>query len=172
MLCYNQFKQKTEQFHTQNNSRNMQEILSNPYYFAPIAILIGCAIGLGFSYSYFIPKMTRIENKLREKASSLYATNHALEKTRYELVMLASDANEQFKWTDKAQQILADKNAEIELLREEIAILENALGKKQNVFNIRSYQTTQNRLDKIRSQQQRLLFDDSENVEINQRRSA
>ena len=148
----------------------MQEILTNPYYCVPIALLIGCAVGLGFSHSFYVPKINLIDNKLREKARSLYATNHALEKTRYELVMLASDANEQFKWTDKAQQILSDKNAEIELLREEITILENALGKKQNVFNIRSYKTTQNKLDKVRLKQQQLLFDDGE--EFEQRKSA
>jgi peptidoglycan hydrolase CwlO-like protein len=150
----------------------MQEILSNPFYFVPISLLIGCAIGLGFSHTFYIPKVNLFETKLREKARSLYATTHALEKTRYELVMLASDANEQYKWTDKAQQILADKNSEIELLREEIAILENALGKKQNVFNIRSYQTTQGKLAKVRSKQQRLLFDDGEYAEVEERKSA
>jgi hypothetical protein len=150
----------------------MQEILSNPYYCVPIALLIGCAVGLGFSHTFYVPKVNLIENKLREKARSLYATNHALEKTRYELVMLASDANEQYKFTDKAQQILSDKNAEIELLREEIAILENALGKKQNVFNIRSYKTTQNKLDKVRSKQEKLLYRESEEVEMNRRKSA
>jgi hypothetical protein len=150
----------------------MQEILSNPFYFVPIALLIGCAVGLGFSHTFYVPKMNLFETKLREKARSLYATNHALEKTRYELVMLASDANEQFKWTDKAQQILSDKNAEIELLKEEIAILENALGKKQNVFNIRSYKTTQNKLDKVRSKQEKLLYSESEEVEMNRRKSA
>jgi ribosomal protein L7Ae-like RNA K-turn-binding protein len=102
----------------------------------------------------------------------LYATNHALEKTRYELVMLASDANEQYKFTDKAQQILSDKNVEIELLKEEITILENALGKKQNVFNIRSHKTTQNKLEKVRSKQQQLLFDENDRSEVNQRKSA
>ena len=150
----------------------MQAILSNPYYSIPLALLIGCVIGLGFSYSYFVPKINSIDRKLREKARSLYATDHALEKTRYELVMLASDANEQFKSTDNAQQILLDKNAEIVLLKEEISILENALGKKQNVFNIRSYKSTQNKLDEVHSRQQRLLFDEGENVEMKQRKSA
>jgi ribosomal protein L7Ae-like RNA K-turn-binding protein len=150
----------------------MQEILSNPFYFVPIALLIGCAVGLGFSHSFYVPKINLFETKLREKARSLYATNHALEKTRYELVMLASDANEQYKFTDKAQQILSDKNVEIELLKEEITILENALGKKQNVFNIRSHKTTQNKLEKVRSKQQQLLFDENDRSEVNQRKSA
>lgn len=150
----------------------MSEILSNPLYSLPLALLVGCAIGLSFNYFYYLPKFEIVEKRLREKARELYSTRHALEKTRYELVQLASDSIEQDKLATTVQQILADKNQEIELLREEITILEKSLTHKQNIFNFQNDKRTQNKLAKVRSKQQQLLFPEMENSEQQQRKIA
>lgn len=143
----------------------MWEILSNPLYSLPLALLIGCAIGLSFNYFYYLPKFEIVEKRLRDKAQELYSTRHALEKTRYELVQLASDSLEQDKLTTNVQQILTDKNLEIELLREEVTILEKSLLHKQNIFNFQNDKRTQNKLAKVRSKQQQLLFPEMESSE-------
>ncbi len=149
----------------------MWELLSNPYYSMPLAILIGCAIGLGFCYFYYTPKLNLGEKRLRDKAQELYAVNHALEKSRYELVMLASEANEQDRISEKVQKILHDKTVEVSLLREEINILEQELNKRnKNIFNLRSDQKTQAKLAKIRSKQQQLLFTEGEVIELAEKR--
>ncbi|MCU0237875.1 MAG: hypothetical protein MUC29_00405 [Pyrinomonadaceae bacterium] len=150
----------------------MLEILSNPFYLTPLAILIGCAIGLSFNYFYYLPKYEVIEKRLRDKAQELYSTRHALEKTRYELVQLASDSIEQDRLSEDVRKILADKNQEILLLREEITILEKSLLNKQNIFSFRSDQKTQTKLAKVRSKQQQLLFPETEVVGMKQRKSA
>jgi hypothetical protein len=150
----------------------MWEILSNPFFLAPFAILIGCCIGLCFNYFYYLPKYQIVEKRLRDKAQELYSTRHALDKTRYELVQLASDSIQQDRLNDKVQKILADKNQEILLLREEVAILEKSLINKQNIFNFGADINTQNKLAKIRSKQQQLLIPEAEVVEIDQRRIA
>jgi hypothetical protein len=150
----------------------MWEILSNPLYSLPLALLIGCAIGLSFNYFYYLPKFEIVEKRLRDKAQELYSTRHALEKTRYELVQLASDSIEQDKVTTNVQQILTDKNQEIDLLREEVTILEKSLLHKQNIFNFQDDKRTQNKLAKVRSKQQQLLFPEMEISETQQRKIA
>jgi hypothetical protein len=147
----------------------MLELLYNPFYSIPLGFLVGCGLALVFSNRFYLPKVKFVERKIQEKARELYSTAQALEKTRYELVMLASDANEQYKWADKAHDILENKNTEIKLLKEEIELLENSLFNRSNVFNIRSNKTTQDELTRIRAKYQQ---NDAESGAANQRKTA
>lgn len=125
----------------------MSEILYNPYYLTPLVSLFGCLIGLGFCYYYYVPKLNFLKKRLREKADELYRTKHYLEKSRYELVITASESSENLDEYSNLQAILNEQRLEIFNLNEKIANLENAKFEKQNIFGIRSQRKLHNQFD-------------------------
>lgn len=119
---------------------------------APFLIAASYWLGSRHGFAKNSYRAGLFEAKLREKAKELYASNFALEKARYELVMLASEMNEQGRAEDGAGKILGDKNFEINILKEEIAILESVVSGKQGPFGAKISRSDQARLAALRDQ--------------------
>jgi hypothetical protein len=116
----------------------MTEILYNPYYLAPLASLLGCFIGLGFSYYYFIPRLNFLRKRLREKADELYRTKNLLDKSRYELVQIACQSLDSSEVSTKIKVDLEEQLKENIRLQAELVKLEKLLFQKQGIFGLKS----------------------------------
>jgi hypothetical protein len=129
----------------------MSEILYNPYYLTPIASLFGCLIAFGFCFYYYEPKMKFLRDRLRDKADDLYRAKHQLEKSRYELVITASESTETFDESTNLLKIIDLQKGEIIELKQQIARLEDSQIDRFGTGGIRSHLRFQNKFEDFNS---------------------
>jgi hypothetical protein len=141
----------------------MSEILHNPYYLTPIASLFGCLIAFGFCFYYYEPKMKFLRERLRDKADDLYRAKHQLEKSRYELVITASESNETFDEATNFLKIIDLQKGEILELKQQLARLEDSQIDRFGMGGIRSHLRFKNKFVDFKSGKP--PFSDTDNSE-------
>ncbi len=141
----------------------MTEILLNPYYLIPLASLFGCLLAFGFCFYYYEPRMKFLRERLREKADHLYRAKHQLEKSRYELVITASESNETFDESTNLLKIIDLQKGEIIELKQQLAKLEDLQIDRFGNGGIRSHLRLHNKFENFKTAKNQ--FSDTENTE-------